>query len=226
MTPDPHLDSRRRMVDEQIRSRGVRDGRVLDAMERIPREQFIPPMEAPRAFEDRALPIAHGQTISQPFMVAAMSATLELGPSHRVLEIGTGSGYQTAILAVLAKQVYTIERIAPLQEAARGVLADLGIRNVVFRVGDGTAGWPEEAPFDRIVVTAGAPDIPQSLLDQLADGGRLVIPVGRGPEQMLTVIDRTAGRLHETPRFPCRFVRLIGREGWHENEPEAVQPPE
>lgn len=207
---------RRRMVDQQIRARGIKDERVLRAMEDVPRERFLPPAQAQHAFEDAAITIGLGQTISQPYMVASMTAQLNPQPHHRVLEIGTGSGYQTAVLAGLAREVYTVERIAPLQDAARRVLESLGIANVRYRVGDGTEGWSQEAPFDGIMVTAGAPEVPRSLLDQLAEGGRLVIPVGGHDEQTLTTIVRRGGRTIEMPGFPCRFVKLIGREGWRE----------
>ncbi len=214
MQPDPHLPKRRSMVEAQIRRRGVTDERVLAAMEEIPRERFVVEADADAAFNDSALPIACGQTISQPFMVASMTAHLEVRPEHRVLEVGTGSGYQTAILARLGYHVFTIERLAPLQEAARERLASLGIHNVSYRVGDGTAGWPEEAPFDRIMVTAGAPEVPRSLLDQLIEGGRMVIPVGDTGDQILTVVERLHGKTRETPGYPCRFVKLIGAEAW------------
>lgn len=202
------------MVEEQIRARGVLDGRVLAVMEHVPRERFVPAAQQAFAYADRAVPLPGGQSVSQPYVVAAMTEALEIRPEHRLLEIGTGSGYQTAILAELANQVYTIERLEPLQRASREVLATLGILNVAYRVGDGTLGWPEAAPFDGIIVTAGAPEVPQALLSQLADGGRLVIPVGGEDEQILTVIERAGACTHETPRFPCRFVKLIGREGW------------
>ncbi len=211
---DLNLDSRRHMVDTQIRARGITDERVLQAMEQVPRERFIGPDQRASAFADRALTIAHGQTISQPFMVAAMTAKLQVQPHHRVLEIGTGSGYQTAILARLARQVYTIERIEPLCAASQQMLASLGITNVTFRTGDGSLGWPEQAPFECIIATAGAPGIPNALVEQLTDGGRLVIPVGSQYEQILTVVERWAGRTREIPSIPCRFVKLIGREAW------------
>lgn len=202
------------MVFEQIHARGIRNERVLRAMEEIPRERFLPPEQAKNAFADAAVPIDAGQTLSQPYMVAAMTAQLDLQPHERVLEIGTGSGYQTAILARLAREVYTIERIASLQDAARILLRELGMENVKYRVGDGTQGWPEEAPFDAIMVTAGAPELPEPLIAQLAEGGRMVIPVGGSEEQTLTTVVRRAGRTIETPGMACRFVKLIGRQGW------------
>jgi len=202
------------MVFEQIHARGIRNERVLRAMEEIPRERFLPPEQAKNAFADAAVPIDAGQTLSQPYMVAAMTAQLDPQPHERVLEIGTGSGYQTAILARLAREVYTIERIASLQDAARILLRELGMENVKYRVGDGTQGWPEEAPFDAIMVTAGAPELPEPLIAQLAEGGRMVIPVGGSEEQTLTTVVRRAGRTIETPGMACRFVKLIGRQGW------------
>ena len=211
---DPNLPHRRRMVDDQIRARGIRDPGVLAAMEQVPRERFVSSQEAPSAFSDRALPIACGQTISQPYMVASMTAALELQPEHRVLEVGTGSGYQTAILARLARNVYTIERVEPLLTSARSLLASLGVNNVSYRVGDGSLGWPDEAPFDRIIVTAAAPDVPRPLVDQLVDQGLLVIPVGPEGEQTLIVVERIGAKTRETPHFACRFVKLIGREAW------------
>jgi len=202
------------MVFEQIHARGIRNERVLRAMEEIPRERFLPPEQAKNAFADAAVPIDAGQTLSQPYMVAAMTAQLDPQPHERVLEIGTGSGYQTAILARLAREVYTIERIASLQDAARILLREMGMENVKYRVGDGTQGWPEEAPFDAIMVTAGAPELPEPLIAQLAEGGRMVIPVGGSEEQTLTTVVRRAGRTIETPGMACRFVKLIGRQGW------------
>jgi len=209
----------KRMVDEQIRARGITDARVLEVMERVPRDRFVLPDQASHAFEDRALGIALGQTISQPYVVSAMTAALQLEPQHRVLEVGTGSGYQTAILASLASAVYTIERLEPLLTAAQALLTSLGIQNVCYRVGDGSLGWREAAPFDGIIVTAAAPEAPRSLVDQLADGGRLVIPVGGPREQNLTVVERIGTTLRERPSFACRFVKLIGKEAW----PEAGQ---
>ncbi|MCL2330172.1 MAG: protein-L-isoaspartate(D-aspartate) O-methyltransferase [Phycisphaerae bacterium] len=207
---------RRRMVDEQVRRRGISDPRVLAAMEEIPRERFLPADVAREAFADAAVHIGWEQTISQPYMVAAMTAQLGPQPYHRVLEIGTGSGYQTAILARLAGagRVYTIERLPMLQEAARVLLTSLGFSNVEYRVGDGCVGWPEAAPFNRIMVTAGAPAVPQALVDQLADGGRLIVPVGGADEQILTTVERRGERTIEIPGMRCRFVKLIGQGGW------------
>ncbi|HSW45427.1 MAG TPA: protein-L-isoaspartate(D-aspartate) O-methyltransferase [Phycisphaerae bacterium] len=208
--------ARIRMVAEQIRARGIADPHVLEAMEQVPREKFVPIARQHEAFSDRALPIDCGQTISQPFMVASMTDLLDVQPHHRVLEIGTGSGYQAAILVRLAGHVYTIERLTELQAKARQMLETLGFMNISYRVGDGTLGWPEEAPFDRIMVTAGAPEVPKALAEQLVDGGRLIIPLGGRHEQTLTVVDRRAGRTIEMPRYACRFVQLIGQEAWPE----------
>jgi protein-L-isoaspartate(D-aspartate) O-methyltransferase len=204
------------MVEKQIRARGVRDERVLSAMEEVPREAFVPSSEQSEAYADRALSIPCRQTISQPYMVAAMTEALRLRPDDRVLEIGTGSGYQTAILSRLAKEVCTVERMPELQAEARIRLEDMGYRSIRYHVGDGTMGWPEMAPFDAILVTAGAPMVPEPLKAQLADGGRLVIPVGGSAEQTLTVIERTGDTYREIPGFACRFVRLIGEQGWSE----------
>jgi len=226
MLTDPYRQARQRMVRDQIRARGITDGRMLAVMEQVPRERFVSPAEQDAAFADRALPIDCGQTISQPYMVAAMTQCLQVEAHHRVLEIGTGSGYQTAILARLAREVYTIERLKSLQEAARSLLTSLGITNVIYRVGDGSVGWPEFAPFDRIMVTAGAPEVPPSLAGQLTDGGRIAIPVGEQGEQILTVVERRGAKICETPRFACRFVRLIGREAWEGDRPvdHAIRP--
>jgi protein-L-isoaspartate(D-aspartate) O-methyltransferase len=211
---------RRRMVADQIRARGITHDRVLTAMELVPRERFVPPAFAQRAFDDAALPIDMGQTISQPYMVAAMTAHLNPQRYHRVLEIGTGSGYQTAVLARLVLEVYTIERLGPLQDAARRTLESIDCVNVVYRVGDGSVGWPEEAPFDGIMVTAGAPGIPRTLVSQLAEGGRLVIPVGDANEQILTTVERRGNRIIEFPGIACRFVKLIGEQAWPETSVE------
>jgi protein-L-isoaspartate(D-aspartate) O-methyltransferase len=208
-------ESRRRlMVETQIAARGVSDPRVLAAMEEVPRELFVPEHLRSRAFDDHALPIANAQTISQPYIVGIMTALLAPEPHHRVLEIGTGSGYQTAILSRLAAQVFSIERHPALADTARRVLERIGSTNVDVRVGDGTAGLAAEAPFDRILVTAGAPSVPAALKEQLAEGGRLVIPVGPEGFQYLTVVSRDGSRFHEERRDPCVFVPLIGQFGW------------
>lgn len=207
---------RQAMVEEQILRRGIRDPRVIDAMGRIHRHLFVIPEHQAEAYEDRPLPIGEGQTISQPYMVAIMTQSLELTGRERVLEVGTGSGYQTAILAELALKVYTIERIPPLMDRAKKILADLGYANIQFRTGDGTRGWPEEAPFEGIIVTAGAPEIPRTLTAQLANGGRLVIPVGPRYSQTLYKVTREGNRFHEEDVTGCVFVPLLGAFGWKE----------
>lgn len=212
---------RRRMIDDQIRPRGVCDPRVLDAMMSVSREVFVPPNLRLSAYEDRALPLAAGQTISQPFIVAYMTQQLAVEPHHRVLEVGTGSGYQCAILARLAAHVYSVERIDDLRVAVARRLADLGITNVTVRGGDGTLGLTEFAPYDRILVTAAAPRIPPALIEQLIDRGRLVIPIGGPTEQTIVVVIRSGSRTTETSTLGCRFVKLIGKEGWRADEPAS-----
>jgi len=202
------------MVERQIRRRGIRDARVLDAFRSVPRHLFVPPRHRDQSYEDHPVDIGYGQTISQPYIVALMTDALRLGGDERVLEIGTGSGYQTAILAHLSHHVYTIERIAELSAAARRVLDELGYKNISYRVGDGTLGWPEEAPFDAIIVTAAAPSVPESLKNQMADGGRLVMPVGGRGGQDLLVLERKGDGFHRQRLCGCVFVRLIGEEGW------------
>ncbi len=194
----------------QLRRRGIRDPNVLRAMERIPRELFVDEAFSEHAYQDIALPIECGQTISQPFVVAYMTEKLELKPNHKVLEIGTGSGYQSAILSQLCRRVYTIERWRELQKAAEARLAELKIANVTTIIGDGWLGWPPQAPFDRIIVTAAAIDAPAALLDQLKDGGRMIIPLGETRDsQSLVQIDKTPEGLAETPLLPVRFVPLV-----------------
>jgi protein-L-isoaspartate(D-aspartate) O-methyltransferase len=203
------------MIQRQIIERGITNERVLDAMRSVPRQRFFPKEDVGQAFVDNAAPIGHGQTISQPFIVALMTDRLTLEPGHRVLEIGTGSGYQTAILARLAAEVYSIERIKPLLDEAFERLLDLGIRNVHFRFADGTIGWPEAAPFDRILIAAGAPAVPEKLLrEQLVDGGIAVLPVGPEDQQMLITVVRKGQKLITTDICPVRFVKLVGQEGW------------
>jgi len=202
------------MVDEQLRRRGISDRRVLEAMAKIPRHLFVLEDYRDSAYEDRPLPIGEGQTISQPYMVAIMTQSLELEGQERVLEIGTGSGYQTAILAELAQKIFTIERIPALTERARKVLGDLGYPNISFFSGDGSRGWPEEAPFDGIMVTAGSPDVPPTLKSQLAEGGRLVIPTGPRFTQTLYKLTREGHRFTEEDVTGCVFVPLVGDYGW------------
>jgi protein-L-isoaspartate(D-aspartate) O-methyltransferase len=208
-------DERERMVAEQLVPRGIRDARVLDAMRTVPRHLFVPDEMQPLAYADRALAIGHGQTISQPYMVAAMAEAAALDGDERVLEVGTGSGYQAAVLARLAREVLTIERLEPLARDARARLERLGYA-VRVTVGDGTAGYAAGAPYDAILVGAGAPQVPQALTEQLADGGRLVLPVGSKLHQRLTVTVRTGDRLVDTVHGDCVFVPLIGRHGWSE----------
>ncbi len=204
---------KRRLIEELIAS-GITDPRVLAALAKVPRERFVPPELIRFAYDNRPLPIGKGQTISQPYIVALSTQALAPSPEDKVLEIGTGSGYQTAILAELAGQVFTVERIPELARAAKERLSALGYRNVRFRVGDGTKGWPEEAPFDAILVTAAAPDVPRSLLSQLREGGRMVIPLGGRFAQDLWLIEKRAGGLVKKHLVPCSFVPLVGEEGW------------
>src|SRR5438094_6908962 len=207
------------MIQSEVIERGITNERVINAMRAAPRDKFFAAEQRNRAFAGRALPIGHGQTISEPYIVALMTERLIIEPGSRVLEIGTGSGYQTAILCKVAKEVYSVERIKPLLDAAFERLMDLGIRNVHFRHADGTLGWPEQAPFDRILIAAGAPEIPRKLLlSQLIDGGVAVLPFGPQDQQLLVAIKRVGQRLIETESCPCRFVKLIGAEGWTNEE--------
>lgn len=205
--------ARKELVAE-LRHKGIRDPRVLAALEKVPRHLFVLPEYLPAAYDDHPLPIGLGQTISQPYIVALSTQALELSPEDKVLEIGTGSGYQTAVLAELAKEVFTVERLAELSWEAEARLRQLAYRNVHFRVGDGTKGWPEEAPFPAIVVTAAAPRVPPSLLAQLGEGGRLVIPVGGRIQQDLWLVRKKRGRPVYEYLCPVSFVPLIGEEGW------------
>jgi protein-L-isoaspartate(D-aspartate) O-methyltransferase len=207
---DERRSERERMVSEQLAARGIRDERVLEAMRRVPRHRFVDPEEVPYAHEDRPLPIGHGQTISQPFIVAFMTEALELDGTERVLEIGTGSGYQAAVLAELAREVFTIEIVPALGEEARARLAELGYRNVHVLVGDGYQGWPEHAPFDAIIVTAAPDHVPQPLVEQLAPLGRMIVPVGTR-DQELVLLRRTETGLVSESVLPVRFVPMTGR---------------
>jgi protein-L-isoaspartate(D-aspartate) O-methyltransferase len=198
---------RRQMVEDQIQSRGIKDARVIDAMRKVPRDRFVPLALAPRAHDDAPLPIGFGQTISQPYIVAYMTEALGVEPHHRVLEVGTGSGYQAAVLGELAREVYTIEIVPQLARQASRTLQDLGYANVHVREGDGFAGWPERAPFDRIMVTAAPEEIPKPLIEQLGPGGRLVIPVGeQGATQWMTILDKTGQGLVQRRTIPVQFV--------------------
>lgn len=212
---DIYANKRLKMVDSQIRARGIRDPRLLKAMEKIPRHLFVSEALREQAYNDNPLPIDNGQTISQPYIVALMTEAMDIKGNEKVLELGTGSGYQTAILAELAEMVFSIERIALLANNARRVLDSLNYFNVAIRVGDGTYGWKEESPFDSIIVTAGAPSIPQTLVDQLAIGGRLVIPVGSRNSQTLIKLTRLSDKeIKKEDLGGCRFVDLIGDYGW------------
>lgn len=196
------------MVTRQLQPRGLTDPRVLDAMRKVPRHRFVPLEVEASAYDDTPLPIGFGQTISQPYIVGYMSEMLHIEPQHRVLEIGTGSGYQAAILAELAREVYSVELLPELAARARLTLEALGYRNIHLRVGDGYLGWQEEAPFDRIIVTAAPPHLPQALVDQLAVGGRLVAPVGTA-EQWIRIVSRTPERVLDQTTIPVRFVPLV-----------------
>ncbi|HRC85757.1 MAG TPA: protein-L-isoaspartate(D-aspartate) O-methyltransferase [Thermoanaerobaculia bacterium] len=207
---------REAMVRDQIAARGIRDPRLLEAMRQIPRHEFVPEHLAIQSYGDHALPIGGGQTISQPYVVARMTELLALEPGHKVLEIGTGSGYQTAILALLARWVFSLERVPELAKTAIERMRKLGLQNVKIQVFDGTVGWSDMAPFDRILVTAGAPRAPQPLLDQLSVGGRMVIPEGDRGSQRLVTYDKTEEGLVRQEGEPVAFVPLLGRHGWEE----------
>jgi len=207
-------DEARRMVETQLRGRGIRDARVLDAMERVPRHRFVPAEQQAAAYGDHPLPIGYGQTISQPYIVGFMTEALQVTSADVVLEIGTGSGYQAAILGELARDVYTIELVPALAERARLTLASMGYRNVHVREGDGYAGWPEHAPFSRIIVTAAPESVPQALVDQLAVGGRMILPVGpEGGDQELRILTRTASGVTTEHSLPVRFVPMVKPPG-------------
>lgn len=216
--PDPLRPQREQMVEAQISARGIHDPRVLEAMRTVPRERFVPPAHRERAFEDCALPLFEGQTISQPYIVAYMTEHLDVRPEHRVLEIGTGSGYQAAILARLAREVVSIERIEALARSARQILDALGASNVVIRTGDGSLGDPSRAPFDRIMVTAAGPSIPDALIEQLAEDGIMIIPAGEDGGQTLRRVRKRGGSVTDDQLIACRFVPLVGRGGWGERE--------
>ncbi|NIM20016.1 MAG: protein-L-isoaspartate(D-aspartate) O-methyltransferase [Candidatus Latescibacteria bacterium] len=205
---DRYYIARMRMVDAQIRSRGISDDRVLKAMEDVPRHLFVPQDQVPAAYEDHPLPIGFGQTISQPYIVALMTECLQLEPDDRVLEIGTGSGYQAAILSKIVEKTYTIEIVEPLGRSAEKRLKELGYSNIEVRIGDGYKGWPEEAPFDAIIVTAAPETIPQPLIDQLADGGRMVIPVG-SYFQELVLVTKKDGKVKKHSVASVRFVPMV-----------------
>jgi len=218
--------ARQQMVHKQLSQRGLEDKRVLAVMEEVPRELFLPEHMRASAYDDRALSIGCGQTISQPYIVGLMTIMLDIHAEHRILEIGTGSGYQTMILSRLAERVYTVERIGALRKEAQRVLASLGVGNVHLAKGDGSLGYGPAAPYDRIMVTAGAPSIPSVLVEQLTEGGRMVLPVGPTDRQTLTTVEKKAGRVTETPGIGVRFVKLVGAQGWPGEEgPLAAGPP-
>jgi protein-L-isoaspartate(D-aspartate) O-methyltransferase len=201
-------EERREMVEEQIEQRGIENPRVLQAMRDVKRHLFVPPASRDDAYQDYPLAIGHGQTISQPYIVALMTEAIAPQPGDRVLEIGTGSGYQAAVLSLLVREVYSIEIVEPLGTAAAARLEELGYDNVQVRIGDGYRGWPDQAPFDAIVVTAAPPEVPQALVDQLADGGRMVVPVGTSYQELL-VIEKKDGKVTKRALAPVRFVPMV-----------------
>ena len=205
---------RERMIQDQLVSRGIADARVLAAMRRVPRHLFVEEALRDQAYGDHALPIGEQQTISQPYIVALMTSLLALRGTEKVLEVGTGSGYQTAVLAELARRVCTVERLPGLGLRARALLEGIGYTNVWVRVGSGTLGWPDEAPFDRILVTAGGPGVPPPLFQQLAEGGRMVLPMGELTNQVLTVVQNAGGQMRTTSHGDCSFVKLVGKYAW------------
>lgn len=214
INPEHLAAQRARMVEVQLRQRGIRDERVLAAMAKVPRESFIAPEFAREAYADGPIPIGAGQTVSQPYMVAAMVEALEIQPSDRVLEVGTGTGYEAAVLGELAAEVWTIERHAELADKARHILLEMHYPSVHVICGDGSLGLSQHAPFDKILVAAGAPHAPPSLIAQLAEGGRLAVPVGNRVEQQLQIVRKTGGDIVTSSHVLCCFVPLIGSEGW------------
>ena len=216
---DSHFESmRREMVARQIRERGISSKRVLHAMQAVPRHLFVPAEYVFSAYSDEPLPIGEGQTISQPFMVAAMADALSLCGTESVLEVGAGSGYQAAVLSLLAREIIAVEAQPVLASSARERLARLGYTNVRIEQGDGSLGWPSAAPYDAILVTAAAPAVPPPLVEQLVEGGRLVIPVGRSEQQELIRITKAEGRTSRESLYACRFVPLLGRYGWQDTQ--------
>lgn len=225
-TPDDQLYQKRRwqMVREQIENRGIHDPRVLAAMRQVPRHEFVAPGDEGVAYTDRALPIGYGQTISQPYMVALMCQLLRVEPSHRVLEVGAGSGYQAAVLGQLAAEVWAMEIVPELVRRAQGVIARLGYTNVHVLQGDGTLGYPPEAPYDRIIIAAAAPAIPPPLIAQLSEGGRIVAPVGGRGTQTCLAGTKRGTQLDLEYSIPCVFVPLVGTHGWHDTDPTSRAP--
>jgi protein-L-isoaspartate(D-aspartate) O-methyltransferase len=214
--PQDYLRAREKMVEEQVVARGIKNPRLLAAMRKIPRHLFVDPGLLPRAYDDSSLPIGEKQTVSQPYMAARMTDALDLSGEEKVLEIGTGSGYQSALLAEMSFNVFSVEKIRALAIKARAVLDRLQYHNIAIQVGDGTIGWPEHSPFDAIMVTAGAPDLPRPLIEQLNVGGRLVIPVGDDESQVLVRVTRHPSKFEEEQLGDCRFVKLWGKFGWQE----------
>ena len=210
----PFERERERMIDEQLARRGITDERVIAAMRRVSRHLFVEEALRDRAYGDHPLPIGEHQTISQPYIVALMSQLLSLTGGEKVLEVGTGSGYQTAVLAALARRVCSIERLPALAARARSIIEGLGISNVWIRVGNGTLGWPDEAPFDRILVAAGGPAVPPPLVQQLAEGGRMVLPIGDATSQVLTLVENVGGTTRTSQYGECSFVKLVGKYAW------------
>ncbi len=213
---DDYASLREEMVVTQLEERDITDPKVLQAMRTVPRHRFVDRSLWPQAYDDRPLPIGQGQTISQPYMVALMTQYLGLSRDERVLEIGTGSGYQAAIVAEIVREVFTIERNPELSQKAQSLLEELGYRNIRFKIGDGTLGWDQFSPYDRILVTAGAPDIPTSLLEQLSDPGKMVIPVGGAYYQDLMLIEKEGKKVRKRHVCGCTFVPLVGKQGWEE----------
>ncbi len=211
---DAYERERQQMVDDQLARRGITDARILDAMRKVPRHLFVEEALRGRAYSDHPLPIGEEQTISQPYIVALMTQLLELTGQEKVLEIGTGSGYQTAVLAELSRRVCTIERLPRLAQRARALLEQFGYANVWVRVGSGTLGWPDEAPFDRILVTAGGPAVPPPLFQQLGEGGRMVLPIGDASNQTLSVVEKVRGEMKTHGHGECKFVKLVGKYAW------------
>jgi len=213
-----YAGQRRKMVEEQLLERGIKDLALMEVMSRVPRHLFVDSSLQQRAYGDCPLPIGENQTISQPYIVASMTEALQLKGEERVLEIGTGSGYQTAILAEMASQVFTIERIRPIVQKTKVLLNSLGYASIVFKVFDGTYGWRDQSPFDAILISAATPNIPTALIEQLADKGRLVAPVGSRESQKLTVLNKVGNRLVSREKESCKFVPLIGKFAWPEEE--------
>lgn len=224
ITRDIYERARAKMVEDQLAARGIKDRRVLDAMLVIPRHIFVDDALSSQAYSDFPLPIGEKQTISQPYMVALMSEALGLTGSERVLEVGSGSGYQSAVLSMLARKVYSVERLTTLTARARRTLDRLHSSNVVIKLGDGTMGWPDEAPFDAVIAAAASPQVPEALVDQLAPGGRLVMPVGTEESQKLLRITRRSNGVSTEVLGGCRFVKLIGKDGWQAEKKDATLP--